>query len=50
MACVSTAAAVVALKQSPYAKSRLDVPAPLRRRLAWTMALDTLSALASAVA
>ena len=49
MAGVSTAAAVVALKQSPYAKSRLDVPAPLRRRLAWTMALDTLTALSRAV-
>jgi 2-phospho-L-lactate/phosphoenolpyruvate guanylyltransferase len=49
MTGVSTAAAVVALKQSPYAKSRLHVPAPLRRRLAWTMALDTLSALAPAV-
>ena len=49
MAGVSTAAAVVALKQSPYAKSRLDLPAPLRRRLAWTMALDTLTALSRAV-
>ncbi len=49
MAGVSSAAAVVALKASPYAKSRLDVPAPLRRRLAWTMALDTLTALTHAV-
>ena len=49
MAGVSTAAAVVALKASPYAKSRLDVAAPLRRRLAWIMALDTLTALAATV-
>jgi 2-phospho-L-lactate/phosphoenolpyruvate guanylyltransferase len=38
-------AAVLALKPIEYAKSRLAVPDPLRRRLAWTMALDTLSAL-----
>lgn len=44
------AAAVVALKPSEYAKSRLDLPAPLRQRLAETMALDTLRALAGAVA
>ena len=46
---VPAAAAVVALKPSEYAKSRLDLPAPLRRRLAETMALDTLRALAAAV-
>ena len=39
------AAAVIALKPTQHAKSRLAVPDPLRRRLAWTMALDTLSAL-----
>jgi 2-phospho-L-lactate/phosphoenolpyruvate guanylyltransferase len=38
-------AAVLALKPIEHAKSRLAVPDPLRRRLAWTMALDTLSAL-----
>ncbi|HZA71692.1 MAG TPA: 2-phospho-L-lactate guanylyltransferase [Propionibacteriaceae bacterium] len=43
------AAAVVALKPSEYAKSRLDLPTPLRQRLAWTMALDTLRALAPAL-
>jgi len=42
--------AVVALKPTATAKSRLDtVPEPLRRRLAWTMAVDTLAALAAAV-
>jgi 2-phospho-L-lactate/phosphoenolpyruvate guanylyltransferase len=41
--------AVVALKPSEYAKSRLMLPAPLRQRLAWTMALDTLGALAQAL-
>jgi 2-phospho-L-lactate guanylyltransferase len=41
--------AVVALKAGEYAKSRLDLPAPLRQRLAWTMALDTLRALTGAV-
>lgn len=46
---VAPAAAVVALKPSEYAKSRLDLPAPLRQRLAETMALDTLQALATAV-
>ena len=46
---VPPAAAVVALKPSDYAKSRLDLPAPLRQRLAETMALDTLRALATAV-
>ncbi len=40
---------MVALKPSEYAKSRLDLPAPLRQRLAWTMALDTLRALATVV-
>ncbi|MFL6063711.1 MAG: 2-phospho-L-lactate guanylyltransferase [Friedmanniella sp.] len=44
-------AAVVALKPVTHAKSRLDtVPDPLRRRLAWTMAVDTLTALAATVA
>jgi 2-phospho-L-lactate/phosphoenolpyruvate guanylyltransferase len=43
------AAAVVALKPSEYAKSRLDLPPPLRQRLAETMALDTLRALTAAV-
>ena len=39
-------AAVVALKAGEFAKSRLStLPDPLRRRLAWTMAVDTLSAL-----
>ena len=38
--------ALVALKRTDVAKSRLTmVPDPLRRRLAWTMALDTLRAL-----
>jgi 2-phospho-L-lactate/phosphoenolpyruvate guanylyltransferase len=37
---------LVALKRSGVAKSRLvSVPTPLRRRLAWTMAVDTLRAL-----
>lgn len=41
-------AAVVALKAGEAAKSRLSaLPDPLRRRLAWTMALDTLAALAA---
>ena len=39
--------AVVALKPVARAKSRLGgLPDPLRRRLAWTMAVDTLTALA----
>jgi 2-phospho-L-lactate/phosphoenolpyruvate guanylyltransferase len=46
---VPPAAAVVALKPSEHAKSRLDLPVPLRRRLAETMALDTLRAVAAAV-
>jgi 2-phospho-L-lactate guanylyltransferase len=45
-----SAAAVVALKPTAYAKSRLELPDPIRRRLAWTMALDTLRALSAAVA
>jgi 2-phospho-L-lactate guanylyltransferase len=45
----SHAAAVIALKPTEHAKSRLDLPGPLRRRLAWTMALDTLSALSRAL-
>ncbi|MBA3527943.1 MAG: 2-phospho-L-lactate guanylyltransferase [Propionibacteriaceae bacterium] len=41
--------AVVALKPIELAKSRLrGVPDPVRRRLAWTMAVDTLRALAAA--
>jgi 2-phospho-L-lactate guanylyltransferase len=41
-------AALVALKRSEVAKSRLgSLPDQLRRRLAWTMALDTLRALAA---
>ncbi len=47
---VGPVAAVVALKPVERAKSRLaPVPDPLRRRLAWTMALDTLAALAASV-
>lgn len=46
---VPPTAAVVALKPSEYAKSRLEVPVPLRQRLAESMALDTLRALATAV-
>ena len=39
-------AALVALKAGEFAKSRLStLPDPLRRRLAWTMAVDTLTAL-----
>ena len=45
----SSAAAVIAIKPIEHAKSRLAVPDPLRRRLAWTMALDTLSALSRAL-
>jgi 2-phospho-L-lactate guanylyltransferase len=45
----SAAAAVLALKPLEHAKSRLAVPDPLRRRLALTMALDTLSALCRAL-
>jgi 2-phospho-L-lactate/phosphoenolpyruvate guanylyltransferase len=42
--------AVVALKPLRFAKSRLGTLAPsLRRRLAWCMAYDTISALAAAV-
>lgn len=45
-----SAAAVVALKATAQAKSRLgSVPDPVRRRLAWTMAVDTLAALSAAV-
>jgi 2-phospho-L-lactate guanylyltransferase len=43
-------AAVIAIKPMEHAKSRLAVPDALRRRLAWTMALDTLSALCGALA
>jgi 2-phospho-L-lactate guanylyltransferase len=45
----SPAAGLIALKPLEHAKSRLAVPNPLRRRLAWTMALDTLSALCRAL-
>jgi 2-phospho-L-lactate/phosphoenolpyruvate guanylyltransferase len=45
----SPAAGLMALKPTEHAKSRLAVPDPLRRRLAWTMALDTLSALCCAL-
>jgi 2-phospho-L-lactate/phosphoenolpyruvate guanylyltransferase len=45
----SAVAGVIALKPTEHAKSRLAVPDPLRRRLAWTMALDTLSALCRAL-
>ncbi|HYP43682.1 MAG TPA: 2-phospho-L-lactate guanylyltransferase [Propionibacteriaceae bacterium] len=42
--------AVVALKPIDQAKSRLGtVPDPLRRQLAWTMAVDTLRALSEVV-
>jgi 2-phospho-L-lactate/phosphoenolpyruvate guanylyltransferase len=42
--------AVVALKAGEFVKSRLaPLPQPLRRRLAWTMAVDTLHALAEAL-
>ena len=41
--------AVLALKEAATAKSRLALPLPLRQRLAWTMAVDTLRALASVV-
>jgi 2-phospho-L-lactate/phosphoenolpyruvate guanylyltransferase len=44
----SSFAALVPLKRPEMAKSRLaSLPTPLRRRLAWTMALDTLHSLAS---
>jgi 2-phospho-L-lactate/phosphoenolpyruvate guanylyltransferase len=49
MTAGSSAAAVIAIKPMEHAKSRLAVPNPLRRRLAWTMALDTLSALSRAL-
>jgi 2-phospho-L-lactate/phosphoenolpyruvate guanylyltransferase len=49
MMASSVAAGVIALKPTEHAKSRLAVPDPLRRRLAWTMALDTLSALCRAL-
>lgn len=45
----SPTAGLIALKPLEHAKSRLAVPDPLRRRLAWTMALDTLSALCRAL-
>lgn len=42
--------AVVALKAGELVKSRLaPLPQPLRRRLAWTMAVDTLHALTGSV-
>jgi 2-phospho-L-lactate guanylyltransferase len=49
IAPTEAAAAVIALKPTAHAKSRLALPDPLRRRLAWTMALDTLSALSRAL-
>ena len=49
MTADSSTAAVIAIKPMEHAKSRLAVPDPLRRRLAWTMALDTLSALCRAL-
>jgi 2-phospho-L-lactate guanylyltransferase len=49
MMAASPAAGVIALKPIEHAKSRLAVPDPLRRRVAWTMALDTLSALCRAL-
>jgi 2-phospho-L-lactate/phosphoenolpyruvate guanylyltransferase len=46
----ATTAAVVALKPLTHAKSRLrTLPTPLRRRLAWCMAVDTVRALAESV-
>src|SRR3954454_15806567 len=42
--------AVVALKAGEFVKSRLEpLPQPLRQRLAWTMAVDTLRSLREAV-
>jgi len=49
MSAGSSTGAVIAIKPMEHAKSRLAVPDPLRRRLAWTMALDTLSALCRAL-
>ena len=49
MTAGSSTGAVIAIKPMEHAKSRLAVPDPLRRRLAWTMALDTLSALCRAL-
>ena len=49
MMAVAVAAGVLALKPTAQAKSRLAVPDPLRRRLAWTMALDTVAALSKAL-
>jgi 2-phospho-L-lactate guanylyltransferase len=50
-AAPTSVGAVVALKPTQFAKSRLgNVADPLRRRIAWTMAVDTLTALSGAVA
>jgi 2-phospho-L-lactate guanylyltransferase len=49
MMAASPAAGLIALKPIEHAKSRLAIPDPLRRRLAWTMALDTLSTLCRAL-
>jgi 2-phospho-L-lactate guanylyltransferase len=49
MMAASPLAGLIALKPIEHAKSRLAIPDPLRRRLAWTMALDTLSTLCSAL-
>ncbi len=47
---VSRVGAVVALKPLTLAKSRMaGLPAPLRQRLVWLMAVDTLRALSSAL-
>jgi 2-phospho-L-lactate guanylyltransferase len=49
-AVTGSAGAVVALKPLTFAKSRLRTLAPpLRRRLAWCMAYDTIGALAAAL-
>jgi 2-phospho-L-lactate/phosphoenolpyruvate guanylyltransferase len=49
MMAASPVAGLIALKPIEHAKSRLVIPDPLRRRLAWTMALDTLSTLCRAL-
>jgi 2-phospho-L-lactate/phosphoenolpyruvate guanylyltransferase len=49
MIAAPPAAGVIALKPIAHAKSRLAISDPLRRRLAWTMALDTLAALGRAL-
>jgi 2-phospho-L-lactate guanylyltransferase len=49
MIAAPSAAGLIALKPIAHAKSRLALPDPLRRRLAWTMALDTMAGLARAL-